>query len=315
MKVCFLGTPTFASIVLEKLFSSKHKVVAVVCSNSKPQGRGNKLIDPPAKIFALEHNIPCFQFSKIRLEGVETLKKIDADIFVTAAFGQILSQEILDIAKFGTINVHGSLLPKYRGASPVQTAILNGEKVTGITIMKTFAGIDDGDMLSKKEVEIDEEDNCETLMKKLAFVGGDLLVKTLDDIENGKAVYIPQNSQEATFTKMLKKENSAIDFNNSAENIKNFVRAYNPDPSCHFVLNDQIFKVIKAKVYNNLENIKNENHQIGEVVLSSPKQGLVVSCKEGFLEIEILQAPSSKQMSAKSYLNGKKIEVGSIFNK
>lgn len=310
MKIVFLGTPHFARIVLEKLTKSHHKVVAVVCSMDKPQGRGNKMTMPEAKAFALNKNIPVFQFSKIRFEGVETLKNINADIFVTASFGQILSQEILDIAPYGVVNVHGSLLPKYRGASPVQSALLNNEKVTGVTIMKTFIGIDDGDMLAKKEVEILDEDNSETLMEKLADIGGELLIESLDKIENGTAIYTPQDSSQATFTKMLKKENAFLDFSLSATQLHNFVRAYYANPSAHFVFENNVFKVLKTSVYNQIE----KNAKEGEVVISSSKQGLVVACKNGFLEIVTLQAPSGKVMSAKSYLNGKSIPVGTILS-
>lgn len=310
MKIVFLGTPNFASVVLEKLISSHHEVVAVICSTDKPQGRGNKLTMPPAKIMAQKNNIPVFQFSKIRVQGVETLKNIKADVFVTASFGQILSQEILDIAPYGVVNVHGSLLPKYRGASPVQTALLNGEKITGITIMKTFAGIDDGDIYAKKEVEISDKDNSKTLMEKLAYVGGDLLVETLDKIENGTAKLTPQNSEEATYTKMLKKEESFLDFSHSATSLNNFVRAYYQSPNAHFRFNGEVFKVLESRVYE----LSAPQGQNGEVVISSAKQGLIVACNEGYLEIVTLQAPSGKVMRAKDYLNGKQIPVGSLLN-
>ena len=310
MKIVFLGTPHFAKIVLEKLIKSHHKVVAVVCSLDKPQGRGNKLTMPETKQFAQEKGIPVFQFAKIRLDGIETLKNIEADIFVTASFGQILSQEILDIPPYGVVNVHGSLLPKYRGASPVQTALLNGEKVTGVTIIKTFIGIDDGDMLAKKEVEILDEDNSETLMEKLAYVGGDLLVETLDNIENGTATFTPQDIAQATYTKMLKKENAFLNFSLPAKNLHNFVRAYYLNPCAHFVFDNNVFKVLKSNVYSELAPKGNE----GEVVISSSKEGLVIACGEGFLEIISLQAPAGKVMSAKSYLNGKSLPVGTILN-
>lgn len=308
MKIVFLGTPLFARIVLEKLVLSHHKVVAVVCANDKPQGRGNKLTPPESKVFATEHNIPVYQFSKIRLEGVETLRKIDADIFVTASFGQILSQEILDIAPHGVVNVHGSLLPKYRGASPVQSALLAGEKVTGVTIMKTFIGIDDGDMFSKAEVEIKDEDNSETLMEKIAHIGADLLIKTLDDIENGTAKRVPQDNSQATHTKMLKKEDAFLNFSLSAEELHNFVRAYYPNPCAHFMFANEMFRVIQSRVYKDTA----PKGTAGEVVISSSKQGLVVACKDSFFEIVLLQAPAGKIMSAKSYLNGRNIPVGSV---
>ena len=314
MKVVFLGTPEFALTVLEKLVQSQHEVVAVVCGIDKPQGRGNKLTPPPTKLFAMGKQIPVYQFSKIRVQGVETLKRLQADIFVTAAFGQILSQEIIDIPRLGIVNVHGSLLPAYRGAAPIQYALLNGDKQTGVTIMKTNIGIDDGDMIEVETVDIHPDDNTETLMQKVAVVGAELLVKTLDKIENGTAVFTPQDHTKATFTKMLKKEKALIDFCAKAEEVVNFVRAYNPNPSAHFVLDENKFKVLKAQVYT--KPIENQDEFVaGQVVLSSAKQGLVIACGTGFVEVVELQAPGSKVMSAKSYLNGKKIEIGKILNR
>lgn len=314
MKVVFLGTPEFALTVLKRLHASNHEVVAVVCALDKPQGRGKKLAPPPTKIFAYNNQIPFFQFSKIRVQGVETLKSLNADIFVTAAFGQILSQEIIDIPPYGIVNVHGSLLPKYRGAAPIQYALLNGETETGVTIMKTNIGIDDGDMILKQVVNIEQDDNTETLMKKVADVGAELLVNALDKIENNTAVFTVQDHSQATFTKMLKKEKSFIDFSASANDVVNFVRAYNPNPSAHFVLNGQIFKVTQAKTYTNQFEIL-QDVQIGQVVFASAKQGLVIACGSGFVEILSLQAPNGKVMPAKSYLNGKKIEIGTVVGK
>jgi methionyl-tRNA formyltransferase len=310
MKVVFLGTPEFGKIVLEKLAKSHHEVVAVICGVDKPQGRGNKLTPPPTKVFALQNNIPVYQFSRIRKQGVETLKSLNADVFVTAAFGQILSQEILDIAPFGVVNVHGSLLPKYRGAAPVQYALLNGETVTGVTIMKTFVGIDDGDMILSQTVDIDSNDNTDTLMQKLAHVGGDLLVKALDQMQNGTAVFTPQDHSQATHTKMLPTDRQKLDFSLSAHALHNFVRAYTPNPSCYFEYNGQTFKVVQTAV----GNMQNQNCLPGQVVVASGKQGLFVACGEGVIEIVLLQPAGGKVMSAKSYLNGKQIAVGTILN-
>ncbi len=304
MKVVFLGTPDFGKICLEYILKSRHKVIAAICSNDKKCGRGNKLTPPCVKTFAQENCIPVFQFSKIRLEGVELLKKLKPDIMVTASFGQILSQEILNIAP--VLNVHGSLLPKYRGPAPVQYALLNGEKKTGVTIMRTNIGIDDGDIFLSEEIEIAPEDNTQTLMTKLAHLGGKLVVKALDLIEEGKAVFKKQNHAEATFTKMLKNDTTKIDFSKSAEEVCNFIRAYNPDPSAHFVYKNQIFKAISAKVSDK----EKQGAKPGEIIFSSPKDGLVVACGNGNVEIVSLVAAGGKTMSAKSYLNGKKMEIG-----
>lgn len=308
MKIVFMGTPHFASICLEKLIDSKHEILAVVCATDKPSGRGNKLTMPETKILALKHNIKVLQYEKIRVEGVEDLKSLGADIFVTASFGQILSQEIIDIPKYGIINVHGSLLPKYRGASPIQTAILNGDKTTGVTIMKTDAGVDTGDILLQKEFEIDEEDNTETLMNKCANIGAELLLEALALVESGNAKFVKQDENLATKTKMLKKENAVINFCDSAENIKNKIRAYSPDMPCSFDYNGNQFKVYKAQSVS----LDTEQKKCGEVVFADSKKGLVIACKDSFLQILEIKPTNGKLMSAKAYLNGKKIEVGTV---
>lgn len=307
MKIVFLGTPRFAEIVLEYLINSRHKVIAVVCQPDKPNARGNKMIECSAKTFAIKNSIPVYQFEKIKIDGISTLRELSPDIIVTAAYGQILNAEVLSIPKYGVINVHGSLLPKYRGASPIQYCLLKGEKETGITIMKTEVGMDDGDIILAQNMTIAPEDNSETLSEKLAHLGGRLVVDALNLIEDGKATYTPQNHDDATFTKMLKKENSYINFNISAKRCENKVRAYNPNPVAKMRIDGQEYKVYSAKAHEN--EIQGQN---GEIVESSAKKGLFIKCEEGVLEILELSAPSSKRMSAKSYLNGKHIETGKI---
>ncbi len=309
MRVIFLGTPDFAKICLEKLISSKHEVVAVVCQEDKPSGRGNKLKSPPTKILAMEHNIPVYQFHKIRVDGVDTLKSLNADIMVTSAYGQILSQEIIDICPHKIINVHGSLLPKYRGASPIQTAILNGENYTGVTIMRTESEIDTGDMLLCEKVDILGCDTYGSLSEKIANVGANLLIKALDIIQAGKDVWTKQDETSATFTKMIKPQDEFLDFNQSATDIVNKVRALNPNPVAKMKIGGEVFKVFVAKVSDVLEN-----GEAGEVLSASPKAGLKIACSGGAVEIVEMQAPSGKRMLAKSYLCGKKIDVGTKVN-
>lgn len=304
MKVIFLGTPDFALNVLEGIYKSHHEVVAVVCQPSKPVGRGGKVVDPPTKIFADEHGIACFQFGKISKEGVEVLQSLDADIMVTAAYGQILSKQVLEITPNGVVNVHGSLLPNYRGSSPIQWAILCGEKKTGITIMRTNVGIDDGDMLLQEECEIKDEDTDETMFEKLSCLGAKMIVKALDLIEAKKAKFVPQG-EKFTYFPMIKKEMAKIDFGKTAKEIDQLVRAFYSWPVAHFEACGQVFKVYKTKPLSGEFSGVN-----GEVVESSSKTGLVIKCKEGAVEIVELQAPNSKRMLAKSYLNGKKIDVG-----
>lgn len=321
MEIVFLGTPEFAQICMEQIKNSHHKIVAIICGEDKICGRGQKMQMPPAKIFGLQNNIPVYQFKSIRKQGVELVKSLHPQIMVTGAFGQILSQEIIDIPTHHIINIHGSLLPAYRGASPVQTAILNGETITGVTIMRTEAGIDTGDMLLSEKVQILPQDTTQTLMQKLAVVGGNLCIKALDLIESGqdKGMWQKQNESNATFTKMLKKENSQIDFENTADQIVNFARAYNPNPVAHFVCDGQVFKVYSAVKYTNIDLIKNQygqkNFVCGEIVFANSKRGLVVSCSDGFVEITSFQAPNGKIMAPKAYLNGKSMTVGTILNK
>lgn len=304
MKVIFLGTPDFALNVLEGIYMSHHEVVAVVCQPSKPVGRGGKVVDPPTKVFADAHGIPCFQFSKISKEGVEVLQSLDADIMVTAAYGQILSKQVLEITPNGVINVHASLLPNYRGSSPIQWAILCGEKKTGVTIMRTNVGIDDGDMLLQEECEIGNEDTDETMFEKLSCLGAKMIVEALDLIEAKKAKFVPQG-EKFTYFPMIKKEMAKIDFGKTAKEIDQLVRAFYSWPVAHFEACGQVFKVYKTKPLSG--EFSGEN---GEVVASSSKSGLVIKCKDGAVEIVELQAPNSKRMLAKSYLNGKKIDVG-----
>lgn len=309
MRVIFLGTPEFAVKVLEEINKSSHEIVAVVCQEDKPTGRGNRVLPPAVKVKAMELGLPVYQFKKIRVDGVDTLKSLNADIMVTCAYGQILSQEIIDICKFGIINVHGSLLPKYRGASPIQSVLINGEKITGVTIMKTEAGIDTGDMLIKEECSIAGDDNYESLAKKLSAIGAGLAVKALDLIESGKAVFVPQNHGEASHCKMFKKEDTIIDFNKSAKEIVNLVRGLNPNPVAVFYLASESYKVWQAKEVDYLGQEQN-----GTILSASPKAGFIIKCEGGAVEIIEMTAPNSKRMLAKSYLNGKRISAKVVEN-
>lgn len=307
MKVIFMGTPRYAEVVLEKLLNSSHEVVAVICQPDKPVGRKQVLTPPPTKVLAQKHNIPVYQFKKIRIDGVETLKQIPADIMVTAAYGQILSQEILDITKHGVYNVHASVLPKYRGSSPIQWSLINGEKTIGITILKTLAGLDNGPILSTKSMPIESSDTIATLMEKLSSMGGDMMVDALNQIESGNFILTPQNEDEMTYFPLLKKEMSPIDFDKSAEQICSFVRGMAEWPVATINIYGNITKVYKAEVSNYLAEREYNN---GEVVCANNKQGLIVKAKDSFVRLSLLQPQNSKQMKDTDYLNGKKLEVG-----
>ena len=303
-----MGTPHYAGIVLEKLINSKHQVVAVVCNPDKPVGRKHIITPPETKVIAKEHGIPVYQFKKVRVDGVETLKQIDADIMITAAYGQILSQEILDITKFGVYNVHASVLPKYRGSSPIQWSLINGEKNLGVTILKTLAGLDNGPILLTKETPILPEDTVSSLMEKLANIGGDLLLEGLDMLESGKYELVDQNEDEMTYYPMLKKENSNIDFEKTAQEVSNFVRGMAEWPVAVTNICGLKTKVYKAEPVFYLET---QQFEQGQVVCANNKQGLIVKCGENtFVRLCQIEPQNAKIMRDTDFLNGRKIAVG-----
>lgn len=312
MKVLFLGTSDFSLTVLENLYNSKkHEIVGVVTKHDKPTGRGHKLISPAVKVFAEEHNIPCFQFKSISSEGFDVLSKLNAEVMITAAFGQILKQNIIDMTKYGVVNVHASLLPKYRGSSPIQWAVIKGEKKTGVTIMQTDIGVDTGDILLKKEVDILPEETSGELMERLSFVGGEALIEALDKLEKGELQREKQDESKSSWYPMLKKEDGKIDFSKSAEEIKNQCRGLNPWPICYVMLNEvDKLKVYKAEPY---EIETDPNTKNGQVLIADGKRGLVVKCEGGAVLLEKIQAPNSKAMNSNEYLRGKTIPLDKVF--
>ena len=295
MRILFFGTPYFAEVVLKKLIK-KHTVVGVVCQNDKPANRGKKMVSPNIKTLAESLGIKVFQFERL-LDNLEEIKSVDCDIFVTASYGKILPKEVLDLKM--CINVHPSMLPKYRGATPIQTALLNGDNLTGVTIMKTDVGMDDGDIIEQREVEISKEDDYLSLMPKLAEIGGDLLLEALSKIENKTAKFIKQNDDEATFTKLIKKEDALLDFNESADVLVNKVRAYVENPTAYFFLGEDRIKVYKAKV----EKGDMPNVNIGDVVTVNKKMFLIKT-GEGTFSILRCQAPGGKVLDVADFLNG-----------
>ena len=312
MKIIFMGTPHYGAIVLQKLIESKHKVVAVICQPDKPIGRKQILTPPETKVLAKEHNIPVYQFKKIRVDGVEALKEIDADIMVTAAYGQILSKDILDITKFGVYNVHASVLPKYRGSSPIQWSLINCEKQIGVTILKTLEGLDNGPILLTKTLDIKPDDTVLSLMQKLGEMGADLMVKGLDMLESDNYTLTPQNESEMTYFPMLKKENSNIDFSLPAKRVVGFVKGLAEWPVAVTNIQGNVVKVFDAEVVNYLPE---KNYLYGEVVCASNKQGLIVKCGDGFVRLTKIQPQSSKLMRDVDFLNGRKIPVGTTLLK
>lgn len=315
MKIVFFGTPDFAGIVLKGLVDMGHEVVGVVTGEDKKVGRKQILTFSPVKVLATELNIPVFQFHKVRVDGVETLKNLNADLFVTCAYGQIISDEIINSAKFGTINVHFSLLPAYRGASPVQSALMQGEKTTGVTIMRTDAGIDTGDIIKQKSIEILDDDDTPSLLNKLATISVELLKDVLPKIEDGSVKYIKQGENFSYF-KMIKKEDGLIDFTRTSLEIFNITRALILWPNAYCYLNGKMLKFYKTEVYLGDDQFKQSclDKQNGEIVLAD-KTGLVVKCGNNtFLKILQLQLEGAKILNYKDFLNGNKNLLGTKLN-
>ncbi len=303
MKIAFLGTPEFALPSLDMLRTSGHEL-AVFTQPDRPVGRHATLTPPPTKAYALQYGIPVFQFEKIRLpEGVAALKEYAPDLMVTAAFGQLLSAENLAIPKYGCVNVHGSLLPKYRGAAPIQWAIIDGETETGITTMMTDIGMDTGDILLTDRLIIEENETAGDLFARLAVLGAETLRRTIQVIESGTLVRTPQNESEATKCPMLKKEHGKLDFSQSALSVHNRVRGTNPWPGAYAMLDDCVLKIHKTQRVDR----QTGNEPFG-FLSGNAKTGLFVRCADGWLEVLELQATGGKRLNAKDYLLGKNLE-------
>lgn len=308
MKVIFFGTPDYAVPSLQALIDSKHQVVAVVTQPDKPKGRSSRPVFTPVKALAHKYNIPVFQFEKIRKDDVTDLLNIDADIIVTCAYGQIIGANILFAKKYGVINLHGSLLPKYRGSSPIQWSLINGEKVTGVTVLKSDVGMDDGEVLMSKQIDISDDDNAITLFDKLSKLSAQVGVEALNMLESGNYKYSKQDESKVTLCKMLNSDMSKLNFNSTRREIIGYIKGLAMWPTAHITIDGVYFKLFNAKPYEG----NFESYQNGQVVIANSKQGLVIKCSDGLVEITELLPEGSKKMSAKSYLNGKKINIGSI---
>ncbi len=341
MKIVFMGTPDFARGALEALLAAGHEITAAVTQPDRAKGRSGQPVYPPVKECALEHGIPVFQPRRIKApEAVEELKKMEADLFVVAAFGQILSQEILDMPRFGCLNIHASLLPRYRGASPIQHVILNGEKKTGITIMQMNAGLDTGDILYQKEIELDERETYETLHDRLMKLGGEAIVEALPLLETGKLSPVPQREEESCYAPLISKEMGRIDFTKSAEEIDCQIRAMTPWPSAFTGYKGKQLKIWEAhaveetggaEVTRTAETSRTagktgstetsraaEEAQVLQktggsgvgTVAEVTKDSLTIACGEGFLVVRSLQLEGKKRMSVHDFLLGMKIRPG-----
>ena len=312
LNILFMGTPDFAQESLKSLVENNYKVIGVVTNPDKPKGRGMKLVASPVKEYALEKNIPVYQPIKVRnnKEFIDKIKNLNPDVICVVAYGKILPKEILEIPKYGCINVHASLLPKYRGAAPIQWAVLNGDKETGVTTMYMDVGMDTGDMILKEKVEIGEDETTGELWDRLSKIGGELLVETLKQIENETA---PREKQSDNFTMapMLNKEMSKIDWKNkTAQEIKNLVRGLNPIMGAYTFLKGKKIKFWKVDVSNKkLDEIEDvDNLENATILLADQKEGLFIKTKEGVLKVIEIQGENAKRMSIGDFLRGNSIE-------
>ena len=321
-----MGTPDFALESLKALYEAKYDIIGVVTNIDKPKGRGMKMVASPVKEYAIEKNLQVYQPIKVRNnpEFLEEVKKLNPDLICVVAYGKILPQELLDIPKYGCVNVHGSLLPEYRGAAPIQWAVLNGDKKTGVTTMFMNAGMDTGDMILKEEVEIGEDETTGELWDRLKTIGANLLIKTVKEIENGTATRTKQ-PEEGTMAPMLSKEMAKIDWENkTANDIKNLVRGLNPIMGAYTFLDGKKIKFWKVQTltenellekFQELEEYKYHLNkmQAGTVLFSDDKKGLFIKANDGILQVLEIQGENSKRMAVGDFLRGNPVEAGKIF--
>lgn len=307
MKIVFMGTPEFAVPCLQKIIDEGHEVVSVVTQPDKPKGRGKKLAMPPVKELALKYDIPVYQPLKAREESfVETLKELNPELIVVVAFGQILPKSILDIPKYGCINVHASLLPRYRGAAPLNWVIINGEEKTGVTTMYMDEGLDTGDMILKSEIPLDDEITAGELHDKMMIDGAQVLKETIDLISKGQVPREKQNNENTCYSPIMNKSLGNIDWNKSAKDIHNLIRGINPWPSAYTTYEAQTMKIWKTKVIN-----KNSDKKPG-TILSVDKEGIEVSTGKGSIQIKEIQMSGKKRMEVHEYIKGNNINTDVI---
>jgi methionyl-tRNA formyltransferase len=309
VNIIFMGTPDFAVPSLVKLHEQGYNIDLVVTQKDKPRGRGKKIQYPPIKQKALEFGLEVYQPDSVNNEeSIAKFRELKPDVIVVVAFGQILKKKLLEIPKYDCINVHASLLPKYRGAAPINWAIINGESETGITIMQIEEGLDSGDIILSQSISITPKDDFESLHDKLSVLGGELLIKALEEIKIGKDNRVPQDDNLSSYAPMISKSTGKIDWNKSGKDIYNLVMGLRPTPSAYTIYNDLIMKIHKVSL-----KPKMDNEEIGKVIKVN-REGIFVNSKDNCVVIEEIQFPGKKRMSVKDYLAGNKIEEGIIFN-
>lgn len=303
MKIVFMGTPDFAVPCLQRLIDMGQNITGVFTQPDKPKGRGYQMMPPPVKELALKHNLPVFQPAKMRDgEALGIIKELAPDLIVVVAYGKILPKDILDAPKLGCINVHGSLLPKYRGAGPIQWSIINGEKVTGVTTMFMAEGLDTGDMILKMETPIGEEETAGELFDRLCIIGADCLEQTIKLFESGKPVPREvQDDAKSSYAPMLDKELSKLDFTKSARELHNLIRGVSPWPVAHTVFRGKLLKVHKARIAYDFT---------GKTGTILDEKRMIVGCGDGAIELLEVQAEGAKRLPASDFMNGKRIQMG-----
>ena len=308
MKIMFMGTPEISAVCLKKLIEDGHEISAVVTREDKPRGRGNVMTPTPTKVIALENSIPVYEPKTLKDEVFEKiLEEISPELIAVVAYGKILPKSVLEYPKYGCINLHVSLLPKYRGAAPMQRAIMNGEKETGVTVMYMNEGLDTGDVISVEKFPIGPEDNFEDIHDRSALIGGALLSKTIIDMEKGVATRTKQNDAEATYAAKIEKADAKIDFTKSARELDFMIRGVTPIPGAFAYLNGKMLKIVKAKPVS-------KKGSVGEVI-DADGVGLgsfTVACGEGALEVTVVVPEGKGKMSAGDFIRGRKIKVGDI---
>ncbi len=308
MRAIFMGTPDFAVPTLEKMISCENiDVCLVVTKEDKPKGRGKKLAFSEVKEVAVKNDIEVFQPKRIKeLESVEYIKSFEPDVIIVVAYGQILSKEILELPKYGCINIHGSILPKYRGPAPIHRAIMNGDEVAGITIMYMNEGLDTGDIIKIKEVSVDNNETTGQLYDRLKLLGADALIETLDDFNNGIFNRVEQDDEKSSYAPLIEKAKCQIDFDNNAIDIKNFIRGLYPFPKAFTYLDDVLYKIAEVEA---CQGYSGESGTILEV----GKDKLIVATKDGAISINKIQKQGSKELLTSEFLKGNKLEVGQRF--
>lgn len=306
MRVVFMGTPDFSVPALENI-AREHEVAAVITQQDRPKGRGHKMQFTPVKEKALELNIPVYQPAKVRdAKFVSVLKEINPDVIVVIAFGQIISKEILDMPKYGCINVHASLLPKYRGAAPIQWAVINGEQYSGVTTMYMAEGIDTGDMIDKTVVELKRDETGGSLFDRLSTEGGKLILETLKKLEDGTAVRTPQDDKLSSHVGKITKELGKIDFTKPAVEIERLIRGLNPWPSAYTTMDGKTLKIWKAEV------IEGNTAEKPGTIVSVSRDGIKVATGENYLNLKEIQSEGKKRMEVSAFLNGYSVHSGML---